>query len=515
MPFSVKQHTSEIELKLRVQSTDLPQIRAELTKRAGGARAHQSILTSLYFDTPQLSLRQAGAALRVRRVGRHWVQTLKGGGAVQGGMHVRAEQEWPVTHPAPDLSKLDPAVLGLDWPDIGPRLVPVFNTVFQRRVWLIAYQGSEIEAALDRGWVHADEHKEAILELELELKAGQPAALYALGLSLASSVALAPDPVSKAERGYRLFQESALAPAKAVSPALQKKRTVEQAFVAIAWNCLDQLQRNQRGVAEKTDPEFIHQARVALRRLRSALALFATAVPRASWNAWSEELRWLANELGVARDWDVLEDGLLASLLAHLQGHAPLEYLPRRVKAERRKAHRKTQAAVVSQRYGLLTLSIARWLEAKEWRTQTNAKQLARLDRAIQPWAEKMLTRLHQQLHRRARRLTRLSDKKRHRLRVTAKKLRYAAEFFVTLYSSKASRRYLGALAALQEALGTLNDNATALQRATQFCKTARDRRCRVEVDMLSTWTASRSKQQLRQLAKVWKDYRRQSPFWG
>lgn len=515
----------EIELKLRVQSTDLPRIRAALTRLAGGTRASQGKLTSLYFDTPHLTLLQAGIALRVRRVGRRWVQTLKGGGVVQGGLHVRDEQEWPVARALPDLSKLKPAAPDLPWPDIAPQLVPLFSTRFQRSVWHIAYQDSEIEAALDRGIVHSGERQEDILELELELKAGQPAALYALALELAAVVPLAPDPVSKAERGYRLFQGVSPAPVKAAAPALQEAQTVEQAFVAIIWSCLDQLQRNQRGVVEQTDPEFIHQMRVALRRLRSVLSLFSTVVPRASWEAWAAELRWLAEELGAARDWDVLEEELLPPLLAHLQERQPLTYLPKRVKAERLKARRRARAAVLSPRCGVLVLTIERWLGARAWRettapdTSASAEQLALLDSAIRPLAEMLLDRRHEQLRRRGRHLARLSDEKRHQVRVTAKKLRYAAEFFATLYSRKdsrkAARNYLAALVAVQDVLGALNDDATALRHAAQLCTTARDPRCREEAGILTGWSASSMRQQLQQLNKVWKNFQRQRPFWG
>lgn len=505
---------NEIELKLRVQSADLPQLRALLTKMAGGTRARQAKLTSLYFDTPHLCLRQAGAALRVRRVGRRWVQTLKGGGAVQGGMHVREEQECLVTSASPDLSQLPAQALGLDWPKLAPQLVPVFSTVFQRSTWLMTDQGNSIEVALDRGWVQAGAQQEEILELELELKAGPTAALYELALALAAQVPLAPDPVSKAERGYRLFQGWLLQPSKATPPMVHKKHTVEQAFLAILWNCLEQLQRNQRGVAEQSDPEFIHQARVALRRLRSVLSLFSAAVPRAAWQPWADELRWLVDTLGAARDWSVLDDELLAPLIAFLQARQPLAYLPRRVKAERRKAQREAQAAVLSPRYGVLVLNIARWLDAAGWRATASAEQLALLENPIRPWAEHQLSRRHQQLQRRTRHLARLTDARRHRLRRTAKKLRYALEFFVTLYGNKAPRPYLAALTTLQAVLGTLNDNVNALQQATQLCAATRDPRCRAEAGILTGWSASRIKQQLKQLEKAGKEYRRQRAFW-
>jgi len=510
---------TETELKLRVQAAHLPQIRAALTRLAGGVSARPVKLASLYFDTPHLTLLQAGAALRVRRpagIGkpRGWVQTLKGGGAVQGGMHVREEQEWPVARALPDLSKLQTAP-GLPWSDIGPQLMPVFSTVLQRSLWQIRYQGAEIEAALDRGQVQCDARQEDILELELELKAGAPAVLYQLALELAAVAPLAPDPVSKAERGYRLFQDLQLTPVKAAQPALQASLTVEQAFLVIAWNCLEQLQRNQRGVLEQSDPEFIHQMRVALRRLRSALSLFSTVVPRASWEAWADELRWLATELGAARDWDVLEEELLPPLLAHLQARKPLTYLPQRVKKERLKARRHAREAASSLRYGALVLTLARWLEARPWREGMNAEQAALLDSAIQPLAEMLLARRHQQVRRRGRHLARCTDAQRHRLRVTAKKLRYAAEFFANLYPRKATRRYIQALAGLQDVLGALNDNATALNRAAQLCERAHAPRCRQEAGILMGWSASVMSRQLQSMGQAWKAYRRQRPFWG
>jgi len=506
--------TEEIELKLRVQAADLPQLRAALTRFAGGAHARQAKLTSLYFDTPHLALLQAGAALRVRRVGRRWVQTLKGGGAVHGGLHVREEQEWPVARPLPDLARLGAAAPALPWSSLGPELVPVFGTEFQRSTWTISRDGSVVEAALDRGRVHTGTRQEALLELELELKTGQAAALYALALELAAAVPLGPDPVSKAERGYRLFQGAVLAPLKAAAPAIDAHMSVEQAFVAILWSCLNQLQRNQRGVAEHTDPEFIHQMRVGLRRLRSALSLFSVAVPRTSWETWAAELRWLAGELGAARDWDVLEEELLPPLLAQMQSRKPLAYLPKRVKAERLKARRTARAAVASPRYGVLMLSIERWLAARAWREGAGPEQLALLDSPIAPLAEMLIERRHAQLRRRGRHLARLSDEKRHRVRVTAKKLRYAAEFFATLFPRKAVRPYLNALMSLQDVLGALNDGATALRHAAELCAAARDPRCGEEAGVLAGWSAARMSQQLQDLGKVWKGFRRQRPFW-
>jgi inorganic triphosphatase YgiF len=504
----------EIELKLRVQTAELPRLRALLNRRAG-ARARETRLTSLYFDTPQLDLLQAAFALRVRRAGRRWVQTLKGGGVVQGGLHVREEQEWPVVRPLPDLTKLKLAAPSLPWRDIGDQLIPLFTTEFRRSTWVIVHAHGEIEVALDQGQVRAGQAHEDILELELELKAGETSSLYALALELAAAIPLAPDPTSKAERGYRLFRGLPLAPAKAQAAALRAEMSVEQAFIAIVWNCLDQMQRNQRGVDEESDPEFIHQMRVALRRMRSALSLFQIAVPRASWEPIAVELRWLAGTLGAARDWDVLEEEVLPPLIAELEGRKPLTYLPQRVRAERRKARSQARAAVRAERYGLLALNLERWLAARAWRAEIDAEQLARLEGPVRGLAEQLLQRRHRQLRRRGRGLAQLSDPERHRVRVAAKKLRYAVEFFAGLYPGKAVRPYLSGLTGLQDVLGAFNDAATTLRHAQSLCAHVRDERCREEAGVLAGWAVAAMSGQLSRLDATWKRYRHQSPFWG
>src|SRR5207344_41549 len=108
---------------------------------------------------------------------------------------------------------------------------------------------------------------------------------------------------SKAERGYALVAGLTTAPVKAIAPALQPAMTVTQAFRTIVFSCIAHLQANERGLLETDDPEYLHQARVALRRLRSALSVFNRAFPRALFEELVVDLRWLGSCLGPARDW--------------------------------------------------------------------------------------------------------------------------------------------------------------------------------------------------------------------
>jgi triphosphatase len=177
-------HPVEIELKLA-----LPPQQAEAFLRRMARRrsvpVRQELLTR-YFDTPDFVLSAQGVALRVRRVGRRWLQTLKTEGARHGGLSQRAEYEMAITRGTPDWSRFPPDALAYVADPLRDRIVPVFETRFHRTAWLLKGKGgAEIEVALDVGAVHAGRCGQPICEVELELKAGQPDALFELAQSWA------------------------------------------------------------------------------------------------------------------------------------------------------------------------------------------------------------------------------------------------------------------------------------------------------------------------------------------
>jgi inorganic triphosphatase YgiF len=91
----------------------------------------------------------------------------------------------------------------------APELVELFRTNFTRTLWRVEVDGSDIEAAIDQGDVFAEVDSETrrapISEVELELKSGDEAALHTLAAELGKQIAgLAPDNISKAQRGYKL-----------------------------------------------------------------------------------------------------------------------------------------------------------------------------------------------------------------------------------------------------------------------------------------------------------------------
>ncbi len=507
-------NNTEVELKLLIDPADIPRLRRHPLLKAlcpSGPKTRK--LASIYFDTDDFVLKNRAIALRVRRSGRQWIQTVKGGGSVRAGLHRRDEWEAPVARSTPDFTKIaDPGLIRLfASDDLRQRLHPVFATEFNRTVWLLETQaGDQVEMALDRGEIRADQKSAPICEVELELKAGNPAALYELALALQEAVPLRPENASKAERGYALCAApSPRLAVKATLPELAREMTVDAAFRAIAWNCIGQLQDNQGRLLQGYDPELIHQMRVAVRRLRSALNLFGAAAPGIKDAALTAELRWLVGEFGPARDWDVFLGETLPPVVEALPRDVGLERLQQATDRLRQEARERACMAAASPRYHRLLLTLGRWLWREPWRTTAVA---ANLDMPVPVFASQMLARRYRQVCRRGRQLKALTAEQRHALRITAKKLRYAAEFFSGLYPGKATRRYIQALSRLQDEFGALNDQAVAGRLLAQIGGNSRLRDHASGV--IIGWYACKAGLQLDDMAQAWKRFRGCRIFW-
>ena len=507
-------NNTEIELKLLIDPADIPRLRRHPLLKAlclSGPKTRK--LTSIYFDTEDFVLKNQAIALRVRRSGRQWIQTVKGGGSVQAGLHQRDEWESPVAHGTPDFTKItDPGLIRLfGKEELRQSLHPVFVTEFNRTVWLLETEaGDRVEMALDQGEIRADQGSAPICEVELELKVGNPAALYELALALREAAPLCPENASKAERGYALCApQDALLSIKATAPEVGRETTVDAAFRTIAWNCIGQLQDNQNRLLQGYDPEIIHQMRVALRRLRCALGLFAAAAPAIKDAALTADLRWLVGELGPARDWDVFVGEMLPPVIAALPGEKGLVGLQRQADKVRLEKHEQACAAAAGRRYDEIMLGLGAWLWRAPWRTTAFA---ADLDMPVSIFAAQMLARRYRQVCRRGRQLRVLTAEQRHALRIAAKKLRYAAEFFSDLYPGKATRRYIHALSRLQDEFGALNDQAVAGRLLAQLGGGGRLRDH--ASGMIIGWYVCKTHFQLADMEQAWKRFRRCRIFW-
>ena len=240
--------------------------------------------------------------------------------------------------------------------------------------------------------------------------------------------------------------------------------SVSEAFAAVAWENVRQIQANAEGTLEGTDVEFLHQMRVALRRLRSTFSAFSRALPPDCDAKVKTDLRWLGSRLGPARDWDVFVTETLPSVRAAVGDSAAFGPLLSAAQRRRTAAHREVRRAMRSRRYPQVMLGLSCWLASRSWADGVDDEQRAELAIPIRSYAQSELERRYERVRRRGRKLDDLDAPGRHQLRIAIKKLRYSVEFFTSLFDPDASRALRTRLARLQDILGTMNDAAT-LQR--------------------------------------------------
>jgi len=499
----------ETELKLRITPSDLARLR-----RHALLRAHRTAppltrrLHNIYYDTPDLDLHKSGMALRLRRAGRQWLQTLKGGGSAQAGLHRRSEWEMPVSRAALDFSQPGAA----EWDEYLPhamrgRLQPLFVTDFSRTTWLLDWQSAQVELCMDRGEVRAGERSAPICELELELKSGEARQLFALALALLDIVPLEPEAVSKAERGYRLLSGRAEGPIKAVPLHLEKTATLAQALQALIWSCLSHWQDNLRGAMESEDAEYLHQLRVALRRLRVALRMTMSYGADELLSDLNKEVGAMCVGLGHARDWDVFIAQTLQPMCARMPAHAGLQALlqaaQRQCDRQRAALRGETQARAAQR----LMLHLAAWMNGPYWQgfdgeataRGSASRRLRKLARRIAAFTGAPDAAGAAQLH---------------ALRILAKKLRYSAEFFASLYGRRKVAAYVAALAKMQDTLGQINDIAVAHRLLDELDALPELSAQREAGALARGWIAHELSRRLVELGKVLRAFRKQAAFW-
>jgi len=443
----------EIELKFLIAPEAADEILTLLSDEGGGEDAVHH-LDATYFDTADHALRKAGFGLRVRDGEGGRKQTLKSASA--GGIFARGEWETAIAGPGPDDAALaaTPAAAVVN----GQALHPVFTTKVERTVRMIRRGETVIEAVVDRGELIGQTRRAPVCELELELKAGSPAALFDLARELAQRVALRLSLVSKAERGYGLAASTPPASEMRRSPAdLTPDMSVGEALQAVGRAALSQLCGNVEALRERPGPEGVHQLRVAARRMRALLKAFRPLTTGPEALALDGELSWLAGELDTARDLDVLiaEVWRPASADSQAQGAAAFG---RALLAAQASAYLRMEAALESARGRALLLEAAAWLEAGSW---TAAPDLAAVrDGPAPAFAAGMLKHRRHGLVKKSAHLEDLDPPTRHRLRLKGKTLRYAAADLAGLFPEHPRRaeRFIEATKALQDALGHLND---------------------------------------------------------
>lgn len=434
----------EIELKLALRPADVPAFLAAV----GAAPAAREAQHAVYFDTADGALEAAGLALRVRRTPAGAVQTLKIGAAASGGLFDRAEFESPCPGERPALDRWHGLPAPLDDPLVAASLDARFTADIVRTRWRLDTADAEIELVLDEGRIVAGNAAAPVCEVELELRRGAADALFALARRLSAAVPLRLGFEAKSARGHALRAGRPPHAVKAGAIALSPDIGAARAFAAIAGACLRHYRANEDRLRARHDPETLHQAHVAMRRLRVAMQVFDAAVTEAHrprWAAARAALRSASHVLGAARDLDVFTAD---------RAHDPITQA--RFGPRRDQAYAAVDALIDEPGLAATLLDVLALAE-------TGAIDP---DLAARPFAAAVLARLRRRLRKRGRDLAALEPEARHQVRLLGKRLRYAGEFFGSLWpGDKPHRRYkamAAALARLQESLGALNDLAAA-----------------------------------------------------
>jgi len=250
-------------------------------------------------------------------------------------------------------------------------------------------------------------------------------------------------------------------PVKATPVQLDADSSSEDAFVAIIGACLRHAEANRPAVLDG-QMEGVHQMRVAFRRLRSGLKIFRPLVSRETSVEQVEDIRWLNGFLGPARDWDVFLDEGMAAVFSYFPRKRGLILFRSKAEDIRQFHHRALREALAAPRYSLLLQRFADWLERRAWREVCHDKQSGRLADPVRAFATPLLERDHRRVVKQGDLFAELSAEQRHRLRIRIKQLRYAQDFFNSLYETATVRRYLDALSKLQDCLGVMNDISVA-----------------------------------------------------
>ena len=478
-------------------------------------------LRSTYYDTGDFRLRRRGFTLRIREEGDRLVQTLKSDGPSGAGAVLR-RNEWsrPVETPVPSLPVAsDAATCDAVGPLQPAELTPAFSTDITRRTALVEVAAPNrgkavVELALDSGEIRARNRSDPVSELELELVEGPASALYDLAITMQAHAPLRIQTASKAKRGYVLAGGEGYAGHKAPALALAPGTSVDEALRAIFRVCADQCAANHNAVLDRTDPEGVHQFRVALRRMRSALVVFKRVLPRED-AAWLEgEASRLIDALGPARDWDVFMTETLAAVRKARPEDETLERLADAAEAERARAYEQAEALRAPD-YTEFLLRFGRWIETAGWREHADRTVL---DRPLARLGGPLLDKRHKRVLKRGRNFEQLSDARLHQLRIALKKLRYAGEFFAAQYPAGKPRPYIRALRRLQDELGQLNDVAVAERCLNELLDSQRESShlaaLRVGAGQVIGWHARAREEARGQTAEDWHAFAAATPYW-
>jgi triphosphatase len=435
----------------------LPQLGPYPLRSRGAVRLH-----STYLDTPSLTLARNGVALRLRRQGRQWEATAKWAGQVEGDVHERPELTvaLPGAPALPFVPPAGPLHTHLAALVAGRQLTPILMSEIHRRLFDVlpsdptAPSEPIAELALDRVHLRAprDGHLEVnYYEVEAERRHGDRRDVAGLARLLRHGFNLAPSTESKFGRGLTVFYGAGIIGSG--DRRVWAYDTVREGLRHIVARHLHRLRLNDPGTRIGEDPEALHDLRVATRRLRAAVRIFAGGIPSRLQNGMRQELQWLGQLLGPVRDLDVQLAKLDGFIAAAPAGFRPaLGCLREYMDGERARRRADMLAGLDTTRYFRLLLRLERFADARGQSRDAAAREL------IVVAGQRAIKRAFRRLIKRGDKIQSMPHPEDlHALRIRAKRLRYLLEFLQEL-TGKPGRRLVKRLTELQDLLGSYHD---------------------------------------------------------
>lgn len=506
----------EIELKLLVPAGALESLGnvpviAQHARNRGIFRNFENA----YFDTPDRQLYRNKIALRIRKSGKTFIQTLK---RPADGTNPFARHEWEVAVPGfvPDLGLLPPEALEIGLEGVtNAVLETAFITKFRRRIQTIDLPAASLEVAYDNGEITAGSRRETIHEIELELKAGDPAALYDVALALLDAAPLRVGTLAKGDRGYRLAYDPPAEGVRANKALVAADDNVDEIVAKLLGDCQRHMVANQPVVEEGKTPEGVHQMRVSLRRMRTAISILQRQIGSPTLTLLGAEAKWLASALGPVRNWDVLVVDTIADIEKRCPDEKAFAALCASINPRREEGYVHLRELFAGSRYNRFVLTLGRTIERRAWRNDIASGSLGILGETAVSFSRTALYRLHRRALKGGKHFRHLRPEARHELRLILKKLRYAAEFFRSVFDTKdEAQRYLTRLADLQEALGLANDAATTGGLLAILTEDSGNPALHRGAGLITGWQERDNEVAAGQLHKVWKRFAQGAPFW-
>jgi triphosphatase len=450
----------EVELKFVVPPPSRVAMSRELRSNPCRTRRVQSI----YYDTADDSFEAHGQSVRLRKEGQRWVQTAKASASdplCRLEHNVRVVAPRGRRSPEPDLALHD------DTP-VGVALRTTLSAIYQKRGDAVLVErfrvdisrmsriesgdGTRIELALDTGSVLAGARSVAICEFEMKMMAGSAVDFIRQASVWSSGKGLWLSTLSRSEQGFRLAHgNSEGRPVRAIEAVVESNVDTAGFLASTLASCILQILGNASEIAAGAlDEQFVHQLRVGLRRIRTALRELGTLVPGVD-PEWEEVFARAFRELGTHRDAVMIVPAIRAEMLA-----AGLECVGEPTSAQ---TMRTPQAVVRDDEFQRTLLAILAFCHSGS-RADTSYR---RGRKALQTKVARLLKSLHATLSRDAGRFSSLSPAHQHRVRKRLKRLRYLSEFAAPLFDADRVRRYLGSWRQAQDALGEFIDHRIGL----------------------------------------------------